>query len=137
QWKLWRVEMNARVPLPQDLPDRCRAAFTSSSIYVSVLQKEVVCELSAMGLQSKEEVLLPSGYHLDVLVQVDGQNVGIEVDGPSHFIKRKPTGKTMLKQRQIVSIDRVRIVSVPFWEWDGFGDDRGAKRRYLRSKLET
>ncbi|KAL7551698.1 hypothetical protein ACHAWF_014880, partial [Thalassiosira exigua] len=135
QWQLWRVEMNARVRLPPSIQDRCCVAFTSSSIHVSDFQKDVVCELSAIGLQPKDEVLLPSGYRLDALVEVYGQRVGIEVDGPSNFIDGMPTTKTMLKQRQVAAIDGIAIVSIPYWEWDRLGNDRDARQRYLWSKL--
>ncbi|KAL7553839.1 hypothetical protein ACHAWF_017162 [Thalassiosira exigua] len=135
QWKLWRIETNARVRLPPSLLDRCSSAFTSSSIDVSDFQKDVVCELSAMGLQPKDEVLLSSGYRLDALVEVYGQRVGIEVDGPSNFIDGMPTTRTMLKQRQVSAIDGIAIVSIPCWEWKRFGNYRDARQRYLWSKL--
>ena len=61
--------------------------------------------------------------------------VGIEVDGPSHFMNRAATGSTLLKRRQVNNLDDIRIVSVPYWEWDRFGNDRGKKQEYLRSKL--
>jgi hypothetical protein len=57
-----------------------------------------------MALNPVEEYIAPSGYSIDALVEVDGRSIGIEVDGPSHYIKRKPTATTMtmmLKRRQI------------------------------------
>ncbi|KAL7523719.1 LOW QUALITY PROTEIN: hypothetical protein ACHAWF_000639 [Thalassiosira exigua] len=83
----------------------------------------------------KDEVFLPSGYHLDALVDVYGQRVGIEVVGPSHFIDGMSTPKTMLKQRQVAAIDGIAIVSIPYWEWDLLGNDRDARQRYLWSML--
>ena len=71
----------------------------------------------------EEEVLTPSGYRLDALVEVNGEKVGIEVDGPSHFVNREPTGSTLLKRRQVSTLDYIRIVSVPYWEWNKFGND--------------
>jgi hypothetical protein len=46
----------------------------------------VVAQLSHMGLEPKEAVLVDSGYRIDALVEVNGKQVGVEVDGPSHFI---------------------------------------------------
>jgi hypothetical protein len=58
------------------------------------------------------------------------------VDGPSHFINREATGSTLLKHRQVSTLDGIRIVSVPYWEWDRFGKDRVKKQDYLRIKLD-
>ena len=62
--------------------------------------KMVISHLSSMGLELEEEFLTQSGYRLDALVQVDGKKIGVEVDGPSHFVGRKLTGGTILKRRQ-------------------------------------
>jgi hypothetical protein len=83
----------------------------------------------------EEEVLTASGYRLDALVEVNGIKVGIEVDGPSHFINREPTGSTLLKRRQVNKLDDIRIVSVPYWEWNKLGKDSVKKQQYLQSKL--
>jgi hypothetical protein len=84
----------------------------------------------------KEEVLTLSGYCLDALVKVNGEKVGIEVDGPSHFINKEATGRTLLKCRQVSTLDGIKIVSVPYWEWNKLGKDRAKKQGYLRSKLD-
>jgi hypothetical protein len=55
------------------------------------LQDDVVSVLSSIGMLPEEEVLTASGYRLDALVEVNGMKVGIEVDGPSHFINREAT----------------------------------------------
>ena len=57
------------------------------------------------------------------------------MDGPSHFINQEPTGSTLLKRRQVSTLDDIRIVSVPYWEWDEFGKIRAKKQEYLRSRL--
>jgi hypothetical protein len=99
------------------------------------LQDDVISVLSSIGMSPEEEVLTPSGYRLDALVEVNGEKVGIEVDGPSHFINREPTGNTLLKHRQVSTLDNVQIISVPYWEWDEFGTDCVKKQDYLRAKL--
>ena len=58
-----------------------------------------------MGLQpQEEELLMKSGYRIDAVVEVNGKQIAVEVDGPSHFIGRELTGSTILKHRQVASI---------------------------------
>ena len=73
---------------------------------------------------------------MDVLVNLARWRVGIEVDGPSHFIGTEPSGKTILKRHQVFNIDRLQILSVPYWEWDMLGNNHLKKQEYLLSKLE-
>ncbi len=58
--------------------------------------------------------MLHAGYSLHFVVERGGERIGIEVDGPSHFVGRKPNGATLLKRRQQGS----RLVSVLYWEWN-------------------
>ena len=51
-------------------------------------QDDVISVLSSIGLLPEEEELT-SGYFLDALIEVNDIKVGIEVDGPSHFINRQ------------------------------------------------
>jgi len=98
-----------------------------------------VAQLSSyIGLDPKEEMLMDSGYRIDALVEVNGKTFGIEVDGPSHFIGRSksPLAKTILKRRQVPSIDDIELVTVPYWEWDEGGNDEVKKQEYLRVLLE-
>ncbi len=76
---------------------------------------------------------MDSGYSIDALVDVDGKTIGIEVDGPSHFIgkSKSPLARTILKRRQVPSIDGIELVSVPYWEWDKLGKDQAKKQEYL------
>ena len=103
---------------------------------MSSFQNDVISALSSIGLRPKEEVLTPSGYRLDALVEVNEEKVGIEVDGPSHFINQEPRGNTLLKRRQVSTLDDIQIVSVPYWEWDKLGTDCAKKQDFLRSKLD-
>jgi hypothetical protein len=86
-----------------------------------------------MSLNPVESYLTSSGYKLDALVQINGTEVGIEVDGPYDFIGRKPIGGTSLKRRQVTAIDKIPLVSVPYWEWEELGNDRIQKSQYLKS----
>jgi hypothetical protein len=137
QWQLWQDEIKSGINLPPELCEKCRKAFLLQLPQTSRFQDDVISVLSSIGLRPKEEVLTPSGYRLDALVEVNGMNVGIEVDGPSHFVNREPTGSTLLKCRQVSTLDDIHIVSVPYWEWDRFGTDRAKKQDYLRSKLDV
>jgi len=135
QWQSWQDELKSGINLPPALRDKCRQAFVSESYQSSNFQDDVISVLSSIGMLPEEEVLTASGYRLDALVEVNGVKVGIEVDGPSHFINQRPTGSTLLKSRQVSTFDGIEIVSVPYWEWDEFGTDRAKKQEYLRSKL--
>ena len=42
-------------------------------------------------------------------MEVNGNKIGIEVDGPSHFVGRKPTGSTILKHRQVSTLDEIKL----------------------------
>ena len=42
-------------------------------------------------------------------MEVNGNKIGIEVDGPSHFVGRKPTGSTLLKHRQVITLDGIKL----------------------------
>jgi hypothetical protein len=135
QWQLWQDELKSGINLPPALSKKCRKAFLSRLPEPSKLQDDVISELSSIGLRPEEEVLTLSGYRLDALVEVNGIKVGIEVDGPSHFVNQEPTGRTLLKRRQVSTLDGIHIVSVPYWDWDKLGKDRVKKQQYLRAKL--
>jgi hypothetical protein len=135
QWQLWQDEIKSGINLPPVLCEKCRKAFLSQSYQSSIFQDDVISVLSSIGLRPKEEELTSSGYRLDAIVEVNGTKVGIEVDGPSHFVNREPTGSTLLKRRQVSTLDGIHIVSVPYWEWDKLGKDLVKKQDYLRSKL--
>lgn len=68
-------------------------------------------------------------------MEVKGTKVGIEMDGPSHFVNRESTGSTPLKRRQVSSLDDVHIVSVLYWEWDKLEMDRAKKQLFQAAVL--
>ncbi|EJK59321.1 hypothetical protein THAOC_20474 [Thalassiosira oceanica] len=137
QWQLWQQELESGIELPGSLQEKCRNAFTSASYSESKLQNDVVGELKAAGLVLDEEVLLGSGYRIDALVKIsDGRKLAVEVDGPSHFIDRRPAGRTILKQRQVTRLDSIEVVPVPYWEWNELMNSV-MKQHYLRVKLSN
>ena len=96
---------------------------------------DVMSVLRSIGLSPKEEYLTSKGYSLDALVEVNGNKIGIEVDGPTHFIGKEPTGNTTLKQRQVKTLEGISLVSVPYWRWTELGQDSCVKKNYLRHEL--
>ena len=135
QWQLWQEERGAAwPPLPPELAQRCRAAFCQAKGVPSRLQLDVAASLSALGLAPREEVRTPQGYSLDAVVSHGGREVAVEVDGPSHFVKRAPTGAAALKRRQLRAAGWA-LLPVPHWEWEALGS-KGAKQEYLQGALE-
>ena len=80
---------------------------------------------------------MDSGYRIDAIVEANGRTIGVEVDGPSHFIgkSKSPLGRTILKRRQIPAIDAIELVSVPYWQWNKLGKDQTKKQEYLQKLL--
>ncbi|KAL7432976.1 hypothetical protein ACHAXM_005056 [Skeletonema potamos] len=138
QWHLWQTKEKSNAGLPKELQVRCCNVFIDRDPTHSKLQVDVKSQLTSIGLEPKEEVLMDSGYRIDVIVKVNGKTTGIEVDGPSHFIGRgrSPLARIILKRRQVSSIDGVELVSVPYWEWDELiGREQVKKQEYLRELL--
>ena len=48
----------------------CELSFIRTGYHISELQKDVVSELSSIGLNTEEEVLLQHGYMLDLIVNI-------------------------------------------------------------------
>ena len=131
--------------MPPDVRERCRQAFASEDASPSQLQRNVAAALKDLGLRVREEVRTAEGYSIDVVVATaDGHEVGVEVDGPSHFVgtSRTPNGATLLKRRQLRAAGWA-LLPVPYWEWDALrmpGDadaQRLRQREYLTRKLPS
>ena len=139
QWHIWQAMELSHACLPPELELRCYKAFTSTDPCPSNLQMHVVDNLPAISVELQEEVRMYSGYLLDAVVEVRGKTVGIEVDGPSHFIgkSKTPTGSTILKRRQVPWIDEIELLSVPYWEWDKVRMDEVKKQNYLHDLLDS
>ena len=134
QWNLWRQEIKSDLTLPRDFGKRCYDAFKKQTLIMSDLQRDVSSVLTSLGLNPDEEVQTRSGYILDATFIHDGQVVGVEVDGPHHFVGRKEKGNTILKARQVANIDRIPIISVPYWEWIDLHNLED-KESYIREKI--
>ncbi|KAL7481743.1 hypothetical protein ACHAW6_007413 [Cyclotella cf. meneghiniana] len=135
QWNIWQKVNSANV-LPPTLEKRCRDEMNERSVqHKSWLQKDVMLQLKAMGLEPNEEVLTRSGYSIDAIIEMGDNKIGIEVDGPSHFIGHNPNGSTTLKRRLVTAMDNIPLVSVPFWEWNEL-QSQEEKHQYLKLKLK-
>jgi len=134
QWQLWQLELGSHTSLPSSLRQRCYDAFIMDTATPSHLQDDVINELTSIGFKPQaEEILSSSGYRLDACIMVHGEKVGIEVDGPCHFTGCIPNGHTILKRRQVPTIDNMKIISVPYWEFTLYSSRR--KQEYLLRKL--
>ena len=126
-------------------------AFVSQKQRQSLLQVDIVRALERLpGMsQVQEEVLTDIGYSLDaVIVYRGGERIGVEVDGPSHFVGpslRSPNGSTVLKHRQLRTLEGWNLVSVPYWEWSEICNAIGGrdpttleskKQAYMRDLLD-
>ena len=128
--------------LAAPLAARCLEAFVASDGNPSELQRQVVRELEALGLTPRQEVRTDEGYSLDATVVWRGQRVGVEVDGPFHFLRdsRQPDGATTLKRRQLRRFGW-RLLSVTYWEWSECNAkqhqlQRTQRRDFLRKALD-
>lgn len=134
QWSIWRKNIGSDAALPPHIEKRCYDEFRTHRIHRSKLQIEIISELASMGIRFDEESCTKSGFSLDVLVDVNGTKIALEVDGPHHFVGRKLTGNSMLKHRQIAAVDGISVVSLPYWELNSLKTS-DEKQKYLRLKL--
>ena len=125
---------------------------------MSKTQSSVSQAMKRIGMDRKEEFLVDiQGAQLVAIdMAVPEQKLGIEVDGPTHFIhnmdkwsidhetKRRDghwrwatqemNGSTALKDRLLQRMGWT-IVHVPFWGWNEVEGNARAEDEYLRSVL--
>lgn len=119
QYRLWCDERKMQSGLPEPLAAECKRAFSCTQVSPSVLQREVAATLDMLNLAPMHEHRLTEGYTLDIACEYRGVLVGIEVDGPQHFLgnlKGTPTGATQLKRRQLKHLG-YRVLAVPYFKW--------------------
>ncbi|EOD24931.1 hypothetical protein EMIHUDRAFT_115722 [Emiliania huxleyi CCMP1516] len=128
QWQLWlSLERGAdgqQHLLSESHRKLCCDAMQVTQVTISEFQRSVAAALAAVQHGFEEEHLEPrTGYSLDLALP--SSRLAVEVDGPSHFLLpdgrdvRKPNGPTLLKRRLLAAAGW-RVISVPFYEWDGF-----------------
>ena len=145
--------------LPPDFIDGWFKSDDVLDLRPSKLQSSVSRAMNRIGVDHKEEYLVPiQGTKLLALdLALPDQKVGIEVDGPSHFIhnmdewsvdqKTQPNdelnwswttqemnGSTAMKDR-LLEKKGWTIVHIPFWEWNRVQGKTAAEDEYLRSVL--
>jgi RAP domain/FAST kinase-like protein, subdomain 2 len=146
QFQLWCKEQNMENWLPPKLQLQCLESFVSADVKPSFLQNNVIESLRTLqgGVSLiEEEVSTQSGYSLDAVVVFQGIQIGVEVDGPFHFVGRSqsPNGATLLKHRQLCALEGWKLASIPYWEWNELdkgsnGENREKKELYLQKLLE-
>ena len=138
EWQLWLFlehAADAQQHLLSESERRlCCDAMQGTEVTISRLQRSVAAALAAVQHGVEEEHLEPrTGYSLDLALP--SSRVAVEVDGPSHFLLpdgrgvRKSNGPTLLKRRLLAAAGW-RVISVPFYEWDGFATANG-QQTYL------
>jgi hypothetical protein len=87
-------------------------AFLSAEDTPSRLQFDIVRSLEQLQevSQVQKEILTDIGYSLDAIIVYRGNRLGVEVDGPSHFLvgpswQSSPNGSTVLKHRQLRTLE--------------------------------
>mmetsp|Transcript_45359 Transcript_45359/g.86745 ORF Transcript_45359/g.86745 Transcript_45359/m.86745 type:complete len:274 (-) Transcript_45359:27-848(-) len=126
--------------LPAHLHSSARECWLSmvKDTKVSKLQNTVCSTLERAGMTCVEEWETPDGFFsVDILATtVDGQQLVVEVDGPTHFTVNQPykdLGKTLLRKR-LLSGYGWHVLSVPFFEWQVFSDEE-ARQEYLEMRV--
>lgn len=131
------------LPMLESIETQCRSMFIKKArIYEksSRLQYEVERVIKQMGLIAKHGVILHKiGYSVDIIVIHRNNNIVIEVDGPSHFIRTlsgmyESNGSTIMKHRHIQN-NGFKIIQIPFYEWDQL-EGQNAKCNYIKKKIE-
>jgi RAP domain len=74
---------------------------------------------------------------LDIVIVYQGDLIGVEVDGLSHFVGQSqcPNGKTILKHQQLHSLEGLNFVSIPYWDWNEI--DTGSSKERKEKKQGT
>ena len=122
-WNMWRHETR-REGFSAGAAEICKNAFVhQKKVHRSKLQTTVINHLRNLGLDLMEEVQVESGYQLDALLTINGKKTGVEIDGPFHFIGRRQNGATILKRRLVPNVDRIPIISLPYWQLNGLDSD--------------
>ena len=120
----------------------CKRAFQEARVSPSQTQLSVSSTLRDMDWVVEDEThCVRSGYSIDMLVRAGLEDPNttcwaVEFDGPDHFLTGTdgaPTGSTLIKRRHL-ELMGYRLVSIPYWEWDGLSDK--GRHEYLARRLK-
>eukprot|EP00747_Dinoflagellata_sp_TGD_P125852 gnl/TRDRNA2_/TRDRNA2_174217_c14_seq1.p1 gnl/TRDRNA2_/TRDRNA2_174217_c14~~gnl/TRDRNA2_/TRDRNA2_174217_c14_seq1.p1 ORF type:complete len:133 (-),score=21.18 gnl/TRDRNA2_/TRDRNA2_174217_c14_seq1:414-812(-) len=74
------------------------------------------------------------------MVQWQGEQIAVEVDGPVHYLEagfdHSATGGTLLKRRQLEALGWP-VAVVPHWEWFPIKEDKAKRTEYLSGLLRA
>ncbi|CAL5220538.1 g2573 [Coccomyxa viridis] len=118
---------------PKDLAARAERVWRTSvnqAARSSKLQEDVSRVLWTLGVAHKNNELTSDGLFC-VDIALEGENVIIEVDGPSHFSvnSRRPLGRTVARKLMIEGRGYI-VRSIPYYEWCSL-DSMEARQTYL------
>jgi hypothetical protein len=122
QFQLWCQEHNTGAARANwfldELSQQCRKTFVLPTVVApSPFRNDVIAALRKLADVSRVEVecSTKSGFLLDAIVVYRGSEIGIEVEGQSHFVGRSqsPKGSTILKCRQLRTLERWKLVVIP------------------------
>jgi len=142
QWNMWCQETFGEQKIPEDLSEKCLGTFSKTETMKSSLQDNIAKILDEIGVPYESEATMETGYSIDFLVTTkNGTNVALEADGPRHFLgeTKISNGSTRMKHRQVRKLDGIKVVSVPYWEWNSIRIDNNNtmfQRAYLEELLE-
>ena len=147
--QLFLVFKAAEVELPRSgfvfpssaLLDRAREAWQSpmaTEASSSNTERQVSACLHRLGVPHERSVLCPGIERtIDIVLEIDGQRLALEVDGPTHFLKepqRTLNGSTLLRNRMLRAYGWT-VLSVPFFDWNFPTDEPRQREAYLRKLL--
>mmetsp|Transcript_29552 Transcript_29552/g.44775 ORF Transcript_29552/g.44775 Transcript_29552/m.44775 type:complete len:300 (+) Transcript_29552:3-902(+) len=137
---LWLTIENQRMcNIPDELEEKCLSAFLRQQKQLSKFQNNVMSSFESLDLNVQEEVTCQrTGYSIDAIVTTkDGIEIAVEVDGPSHFVGRLPTGSSILKRRLLKNIGSWPLLSLPYWKWNEVGLDEKKQQALLEAEIKN
>jgi len=140
----WRIEGD-NAPLPPllhramegDWVTRLVEAGRRDEFASSRTHLDIARAFESLGCRCQNEILTAHGLGVDILVTApDGQQVHVEVDGPTHFLHDgvTPTGRTLFKHRLLTKFVP-RFASIRVVEWRTASTDQ--KTALLRSIVSS
>eukprot|EP00547_Thalassionema_nitzschioides_P015383 CAMPEP_0194236776 /NCGR_PEP_ID=MMETSP0158-20130606/3958_1 /TAXON_ID=33649 /ORGANISM="Thalassionema nitzschioides, Strain L26-B" /LENGTH=450 /DNA_ID=CAMNT_0038970623 /DNA_START=593 /DNA_END=1945 /DNA_ORIENTATION=- len=131
------IEHQKKSPIPDDLANKCLSAFIGNPSNPSQLEKEVVSVFRSLGFEVRDEgICKQTGYSIDAIVTTkSGNEIAVEVDGPTHFVGPVPTGARVLKRRQLDNLGETPLLSLPYWRWNELATTE-EKQNYLEGEMK-
>ncbi len=90
-----------------------------------------------MPLAQQQEVPTEDGlFTIDIVIEVEGRRLAVEIDGPSHFTQphRTVNGETAYRNMALAARDYT-VVSIPYFEWDHLIAEQ--QLQYMQRRLQA